>query len=52
MSTDEEHNQIREGLGEEEPLLGEQGDAQQQDGKPLYYNFILGIHVRRDNMEG
>ncbi|KAF1356285.1 eukaryotic cytochrome b561-domain-containing protein [Delphinella strobiligena] len=45
MSTDEEHNQNREGLGEEEPLLGEQGDAQQQEGKPLYYNFILGTGV-------
>ena len=28
--------------GEEEPLLGEPGDASQEQGKPLYYNFVLG----------
>jgi len=32
-------------VGEEEPLLGERGDAQQQNGKPLYYNFVLGTGV-------
>jgi hypothetical protein len=30
------------GTSEEEPLLGEPGDATQREGKPLYYNFILG----------
>lgn len=40
MSTEAE-NQVR-GVGEEEPLLGERGDAQLRTGKPLYYNFILG----------
>ena len=30
------------GTAEEEPLLGERGDASQREGKPLYYNFILG----------
>jgi hypothetical protein len=28
--------------GEEEPLLGEPGDASQEQGKPLYYNLWLG----------
>jgi len=31
-----------QGTSEEEPLLGEPGDAQQEDGKPLYYNLFLG----------
>ena len=30
------------GTAEEQPLLGERGDASQREGKPLYYNFILG----------
>ena len=30
------------GTSEEEPLLGEPGDASQQEGKPLYYNLVLG----------
>ena len=30
------------GTAEEEPLLGERGDASQREGKPLYYNFLLG----------
>lgn len=30
------------GTGEDEPLLGRAGDASQQDGKPLYHNFIIG----------
>jgi hypothetical protein len=30
------------GTSEEEPLLGEPGDATQREGKPLYYNFVLG----------
>lgn len=45
MSNDAETASPRAGLGEEEPLLGEQGDAQLEDGKPLYYNFILGTGV-------
>lgn len=44
MSNDAE-SQVRPGMGEEEPLLGEQGDAQLQAGKPLYYNFVLGTGV-------
>lgn len=39
MSHTDDH---RQGMGEEEPLLGESGDASQQDGKPLYHNFIIG----------
>ena len=30
------------GTSEEEPLLGSPGDASQEEGKPLYYNFVLG----------
>jgi hypothetical protein len=30
------------GTSEEDPLLGSPGDASQQEGKPLYYNFFLG----------
>jgi len=33
------------GLGEDEPLLGRAGDASQQDGKPLYYNLIIGTAI-------
>jgi hypothetical protein len=28
--------------GEDEPLLGRVGDASQPDGRPLYYNLIIG----------
>ncbi|KAL1310775.1 hypothetical protein AAFC00_001022 [Neodothiora populina] len=47
MSSDTENqNSVRDGVvGEEEPLLGHQGDAQQKEGRPLYYNFILGTGV-------
>jgi hypothetical protein len=32
--------------GEEtEPLLGNVGDASQQQGKPIYENLILGLFV-------
>jgi hypothetical protein len=30
------------GLSEEEPLLGQRGDASQQEGLPLYYNLWIG----------
>ncbi len=30
------------GTSEEDPLLGSAGDASQQEGKPLYYNLIIG----------
>lgn len=39
----------REGTAEEEPLLGERGDASLPDGKPLYHNFVLGM--RRNGCE-
>lgn len=45
MSSDDAETQIRPGMGEQEPLLGRAGDASQQDGKPLYYNFIIGTAV-------
>jgi hypothetical protein len=30
-------------LGEDEPLLGRVGDASQPEGRPLYYNLIIGM---------
>ncbi|QIW99794.1 hypothetical protein AMS68_005312 [Peltaster fructicola] len=33
------------GTGEDEPLLGRPGDASQQDGKPIYHNFVIGTAV-------
>lgn len=41
MASEAENGRVP-GTGEEEPLLGRAGDASQQDGKPLYYNFIIG----------
>ncbi|KAF2012270.1 hypothetical protein BU24DRAFT_495320 [Aaosphaeria arxii CBS 175.79] len=32
----------REGLGEDEPLLGRRGDASQEDGQPIYKNLWIG----------
>ena len=34
----------RDGLGEDEPLLGRIGDALQQAGRPLYHNLIIGMY--------
>jgi len=34
-----------EGFGEEEPLLGDIGDASQQEGRPLYHNLFIGTAV-------
>lgn len=42
MSPTQQHERLP-GTSEEEPLLGERGDASQVEGKPLYYNFILGM---------
>jgi len=42
---DDGENQHRTGVGEDEPLLGNPGDASQEEGKPLYYNFIIGTGV-------
>ena len=30
------------GYGEDEPLLGRMGDASQLEGRPLYYNLVIG----------
>ena len=38
----EQEEQRVNGTSEEEPLLGRAGDASQQDGKPLYHNFVIG----------
>lgn len=35
-------NPPRESVGEDEPLLGRPGDASQPEGRPLYYNLIIG----------
>jgi hypothetical protein len=40
-----EMNSREAGLGEDEPLLGRAGDAAQQEGRPIYYNVIIGTAV-------
>ncbi|KXT01715.1 hypothetical protein AC578_2802 [Pseudocercospora eumusae] len=35
----------RQRTSEEEPLLGERGDASLPEGRPLYHNFVLGTGV-------
>ena len=37
-----EENPSTQGRGEDEPLLGRAGDASQQDGKGIQFNFVLG----------
>lgn len=37
-----EQDQRAEALGEDEPLLGRVGDASQPEGRPIYYNLIIG----------
>jgi hypothetical protein len=39
-----ESTQTSLGLGEDEPLLGRIGDASQPEGRPIYYNLIIGKH--------
>lgn len=41
----EQEDQRVPGVSEEQPLLGRAGDASQQDGKPLYHNFVIGTGV-------
>ncbi|KAI9842408.1 MAG: hypothetical protein M1837_007153 [Sclerophora amabilis] len=38
-------NPVLEGRGDEEPLLGRVGDASQQDGRGLQFNFLLGTAI-------
>ena len=38
----EADQQQRQQVGEEEPLLGEPGDASQPAETPLYHNFVIG----------
>ena len=38
-----DENTVTHGRGEDEPLLGRAGDASQQDGKGIQYNFVLGL---------
>ncbi|KAI9761556.1 MAG: hypothetical protein M4579_000948 [Chaenotheca gracillima] len=38
-------NPHNDGRGEDEPLLGRAGDASQQDGRGLQFNFFLGTAV-------
>lgn len=40
-----QRNGTEPGVGEDEPLLGRAGDASQPEGKPLYYNLIIGTAV-------
>ena len=42
MSTEREDFPRVPGTSEEEPLLGGRGDASLPEGKPLYYNLVLG----------
>ncbi|CAL3963250.1 unnamed protein product [Diplocarpon coronariae] len=35
----------QQGTGEDEPLLGRPGDAAQPEGRPLYYNLIIGTAI-------
>lgn len=37
-----EENPATQGRGEDEPLLGRAGDASQQEGKGIQFNFVLG----------
>ena len=37
-----EENPATQGRGEDEPLLGRAGDASQQDGRGIQFNFVLG----------
>jgi len=40
-------NPATQGTAEDEPLLGRAGDASQQDGKAIGWNFVLGISPLR-----
>lgn len=42
----EDYNAAR-GAGEEEPLLGQRGDASQMEGQPLFMNLWLGMYLER-----
>lgn len=33
------------GQSEEEPLLGQRGDASQPEGQPLYHNLWIGMRA-------
>ncbi|CZT04249.1 hypothetical protein WAI453_009677 [Rhynchosporium graminicola] len=35
----------QQGNGEDEPLLGRAGDVAQREGKPIYYNLVIGTAV-------
>ena len=39
-------NPATERTAEDEPLLGRAGDASQQGGKPIAWNFVLGMFLR------
>jgi len=43
--TPPQQQQQSAGAGEDEPLLGRPGDVSQPEGKPLYYNLIIGTAV-------
>lgn len=41
ISADDDANE-ESGYSETSPLLGRRGDASQKDGRPIYYNLIIG----------
>ena len=41
----------QQGRGEEEPLLGRAGDASQQDGKGVQFNFVIGMSSHHDILQ-
>ena len=44
-----QENPIAAGRGEDEPLLGRAGDASQQDGKGIQFNFFIGTLFARSS---
>ena len=42
-----EQNYSSEDRREDEPLLGESGDAAQKEGKGIQFNFVIGMWIHR-----
>lgn len=42
MSSENQEQTANDGRGEQEPLLGRAGDASQQEGEDIPFNFLLG----------
>ena len=41
-ATENQEQSANNGRGEQEPLLGRAGDASQQEGEGIQFNFLLG----------